>query len=140
MPNLKLWRDALSNLGREPGGLQPDWSRAEKYHVPADDEAGAAVALTRLYILSPDETAGAGKCEKLNGRRAANALIANTYRSEYLDAAGRRSTHFRDCIRLASEIEVVGLRRARDPALLATTAARIVGPLRSTGRDDDAFC
>jgi len=133
MPNVKLWRDALGVLGRAPDGLRPDWWRADKFHVPADD-VKSPVPLQRLYVLAADPDAGDGERERLKGRSAAGALIANTFRVEYLDAAGRRDSHFRECIRLASAIEVVRLRRAVDPARLPSTAAQIVGEL---GRSAD---
>ena len=131
MPNLKLWRDALSQLGRETTGLRPDWWRAEEFHVPADDVSCAAVPLVRLYVLGSDETAGSGECERLRGHRAANAVFANTYRNEYLDVAGRRNDHFYDCVRLASQIEIVSLLRASNPVLLSATAAEIVGHFKA---------
>jgi len=59
-------------------------------------------------------------------------LIANTYRVEYLDAANRRDAHFRDCIRLASAIDLVWLRREADSARLPATAAQIMAELRQT--------
>ncbi len=118
MPNVKLWRDALTSLGRDTDGLRPDWFRAEKFHLPADD-VQTSIPLARLFVLGTDCDAGDGEYAPLRGREAAGALIANTYRVEYLDAANRRDAHFRDCIRLASAIDVVWLQaraRCRAPA------------------------
>lgn len=129
MPNVKLWRDALKLLGHDPANLQPDWWRADKFHVPVGDVDGP-VRLARLYVLEGDPMAGDGEAELLRGREAARVLIANTFRVEYLDAAKRRDTHFQDCMRLASAVEVVRFRRAIDPALLPATAAQIVADLR----------
>jgi hypothetical protein len=129
MPNLKLWRDALTVLGRDTDGLSPDWWRAEKFHMPAAD-VSAPVPLTRLCVLDVDADAGDGLSERLSGRAAAGALIANTFRVEYLDAAQRRDSHFRDCMRLASAIEVVRFCRAADASRLPATAAQILGELR----------
>jgi hypothetical protein len=130
MPSVKLWRDALTSLGRGSDGLVPDWLRAEKFHMPVD-HAGAPMQLDRLYILEPDDAAGAGNFNRLTGARAANAVIANTYRLDYLDAAGLREPHFRQCAQLAKSIEVVQLRRGRDLDRLQTTAALVVAHLNT---------
>jgi hypothetical protein len=129
MPNVKLWRDALTVLGRGTDGLSPDWWRADKFHMPAAD-VSAPVPLTRLHVLDIDAAAGDGASERLQGRAAASSLIANTFRVEYLDAAQRRDSHFRDCMRLASALEVVRFRRAADASRLTATAAHILGELR----------
>jgi hypothetical protein len=131
MPNLKLWRDALACLGRDAEGLRPDWLRADKFHLPADD-VKTSVPLARLYLLGVDPAAGSGEYQPLKGAMAASSLIANTYRVEYLDSANRRDAHFRDCVRLASAIDVVWLMRESDPARLPATAAAIVHAVRQT--------
>jgi hypothetical protein len=131
MPNVKLWRDALTSLGRDADGLRPDWFRAEKFHLPADG-VQTSIPLARLFVLGTDCDAGDGEYAPLRGREAAGALIANTYRVEYLDAANRRDAHFRDCIRLASAIDVVWLKREPGSARLPATAATIMQELRHT--------
>jgi hypothetical protein len=131
MPNVKLWRDALTSLGRDTDGLRPDWFRAEKFHLPADD-VQTSIPLARLFVLGTDCDAGDGEYAPLRGREAAGALIANTYRVEYLDAANRRDAHFRDCIRLASAIDVVWLKREPGSERLPATAAAIMQELRHT--------
>lgn len=125
MPNVKLWRDAITNLGRNTDGLVPDWIRADKFHVPSE-HTSEPLPLTRLYVLEPDEAAGDGRFTRLTGAVAANTLIKNTYRIEYIDAFGRREAHFRQCSEVASKIEIVRLARRRDVEQLPATAARVV--------------
>ncbi len=129
MPNVRLWRDALSSLGRDAEGLRPDWFRAEKFHLPADD-VETSIPLMRLFLLDADPAAGNGEYQPLRGRAAAGSLIVNTYRVGYLDAANRRDAHFRDCMRLASAIDVVRLRREVGSARLPATAAQIMQELQ----------
>jgi hypothetical protein len=129
MPNVKLWRDALACLGHDDEGLRPDWFRAEKFHLPAND-VKSPVPLEAIYVLDIDESAGDGKYISLKGQVAAACLIAHTYRVEYLDAASRRETHFQDCIRLASTTDVVLLKRESAGVRLPATAARIMSLLR----------
>jgi hypothetical protein len=128
MPNLKLWNDALAQLGRSSDGLRRDWYRGEKFHVPAE-HAGQPLPLVRIYILAADDAAGAGAFDRLGGTLAAEAIIANTYRIEYVDAAGGRARHFQQCAGLANAIEVVRLRRIRGPEQLQSTAALVVADL-----------
>jgi len=129
MPNVKLWHDALTRLGHNSEGLRPDWLRAHKFHLPTD-EVKTPIPLAALYVLEIDSDAGDGDYVPLKGTAAAKLLIANTYRVEYLDAARRRETHFQDCIRLASAIDVASLKREAAAVRLPTTAARILGDLR----------
>src|ERR1700730_6360467 len=131
MPNVKLWRDALTSLGRDADGLRPDWFRAEKFHLPADD-VQTSIPLARFFVLGTDCDAGDGEYAPLRGREAAGALIANTYRVEYLDAAHRRDAHVRYCIRFASAIDVVWLKREPGSARLPATATAIMRELRHT--------
>jgi hypothetical protein len=137
MPSVKLWRDTIANLGRDPEGLRPDWYRADKFHMPVD-HAEERMPLDRLYVLEPDDAAGPGKLSRLTGAFAANAIIVNSYRIEYLEAAGRRDLHFQQCTELARTIEVVRLSRSRDLKHVQTTAALVIADLeaRSTGKRD----
>jgi hypothetical protein len=128
MPNLKLWNDALAQLGRNSDGLRRDWYRAEKFHLPAD-RASEPLPLVRIYVLEPDDAAGAGMFDHLTGALAAEAIIANTYRIQYVDAAGRRALHFRQCAELANSVEVVRLRRIRGAEQLQSTAALVIADL-----------
>jgi hypothetical protein len=130
MPNLKLWRDALTCLGHDAQGLRPDWFRAEKFHLPAND-VRTPIPLKTIYVLDIDPHAGDGEYTSLKGQVAAASLIAHTYRVEYLDAASRRETHFQDCIRLASTIDVVLLKRESAAVRLPATAARIMNAARA---------
>ena len=127
MPKLKLWRDALEVLGRTSEGLTPDWARAEKFHVPADElQVKQPVELSRVLVVEDDEDAGVGIMSALSGAEAVSALIENTYRPEYLDFAQRRRAHFSDCVRLTRRTSVMRLRRQRDRIQLMKTAAMLM--------------
>jgi hypothetical protein len=131
LPSVKLWRDALSALGRSTDGLRPDWLRADKFHLPvADRLARAAAPLTRVYVLHEDADAGQGRIESMAGAVAAAALIAHTYRVEYLDATEQRRDHFVASTRLAGRVSVCRLKRRRDLTGLPATVAAIVTDLR----------
>jgi hypothetical protein len=132
MPSVKLWRDALTALGRDVGSLRPDWLRADKFHLPASDRlVQAPVPLTRVYVLDEDDSAGAGRIEPIAGAAAAATLIAHTYRVEYLDAAEHRAGHFRASARLARSVAVRRLVRCRDLAQVGATVAVVLAEARA---------
>jgi hypothetical protein len=127
VPKFKLWRDALESLGRTTDGLSPDWARADKFHLPADQLiVTEPVRLSQILILDDGEDSGVGTRTVLSGAEAVTELIQNTYRAEYLDIAQRRSAHFIDCVKLATLTPVVRLRRRRDKASLMETARMLV--------------
>jgi hypothetical protein len=127
MPSLKLWRDALETLGRRADGLRPDWFRAEKFHLPMSEElVEGPLPLARVYVLEDDAEAGAARIETIGGATAAAALIAHTYRVQYLDAAAQRPTHLAASARLVGKVGVRRLARCRDPAYLRRTAAAVL--------------
>lgn len=130
LPSVKLWRDALRALGRDADGLRPDWLRADKFHLPVTDRlVRAAVPLTRVYVLDEDVDAGHCRIEPMVGAVAAAALIAHTYRVEYLDAVEQRCGHFLASTRLAGRVSVRRLKRRRDLAQVRATAAAVVADL-----------
>ncbi len=127
MPALKLWRDALQVLGRETQGLRPDWIRAEKFILPLLDQlAQAPVRLNCVYVLAGDDDAGDGRIEKLSGASAAAAVVANTYRVEFLDFTGQRPAHFSASTRIAERVPVRRLARRRDLLRVGATAAIVL--------------
>jgi hypothetical protein len=127
MPSVKLWREALTALGRDVDGLTQDWLRADKFHLPASDRLiQAPVPLARVYVLDDDDSAGAGRIEPMSGAAAAAALIAHTYRVELLDAAAHRPGHFAASARLARGIAVRRLARCRDLAQVGATVEAVL--------------
>jgi len=126
VPGIKLWRDALAELGKSTDGLAPAWARAEKYHVPFAAEAvEAPVPLARICVLADDDAARDGRATRLRGSEAVSNLIAHTYRGEYLGVVDGRPRHLHDCARLAAATEVVRFARSRNPQRVAVTAALI---------------
>ena len=131
MPSVKLWRDALAALGRGVDGLRPDWLRADKFHLPVPDRVvQAPVPLSRVYVLDDEADAGVGRIEPMTGAAAAAALIAHTYRVEYLDATEQRPAHFAASTRLAGAVAVRRLARCRDLAQAGATVAAVLADVK----------
>jgi hypothetical protein len=122
MPSLKLWRDALVDLGRSAEGLRADWFRAEKFHVPVT-HAQTPLPLARLCVLEHDETAVVGQFRHLTGAHALNAIVTNSFPFEYFDITDNRESHFQQCAALARTIEIFELRQNRNLESLRSTAA-----------------
>jgi hypothetical protein len=122
MPSLKLWRDALLDLGRSSDGLRPDWFRAEKFHVPVT-HAQTPLPLARLCVLEHDEAASVGQFRRLTGAHALNAIVTNSFPPEYIEMNDSREAHFQQCAALARTIEIFELRQNRNLESLRSTAA-----------------
>jgi hypothetical protein len=138
MPILKLWRDALQQLGQNVDGLQEDWFRADKFHLPIVDRLiHSPVPLNRVYVLADDDNAGAGRIEPMTGVLAAVALIAHTYRAEFLESVEQRPAHFAASIRLANAVSVRWLARYRELAQVKETVLAIFADLPSATRSND---
>lgn len=133
MPSVKLWRDALTALGKTVDGLRPDWLRADKFHLPVhEDIAKSSVPLRCVYVLGDNDQSGAASIEPVGGAAAAAMLIANTYRVEYLDAAAQRHHHFESSTRLARSVSVRALNRRRDLSQIAATVAAVLDDARQS--------
>ena len=113
LPRVKLWHDAAEVLGHETAGLDRVAEEVDKYHVglPPPRREGP-VPLRRLYLLERAEGDSPGAVAPLRGQQAMQALMAQTYRREYLAPLGLVAQHFHLCAAVAAEIEVCRLERA----------------------------
>lgn len=113
-PRLKLWRDALSQLSVDCGGLQRDLLRAEKFHLPL---AGGfwtdPIALSDIFFLefTPDGTGA--RHEAIHPAHGVPLLRDNTYRFQYISGLGLAGSHFTDCARVARSARLHHLQRPR---------------------------
>ena len=121
---VKLWQDALANLGWDKSGLSRDHARMEKFHVPLSDRTRRdRLPLTAIYLPVWGEMG----LSRLSGLAALRRLIgAATYRGELLEPMGRLAGHWRLCAELLTRVPVWELSRPRDPARLAESVALVV--------------
>ena len=118
-PRLKLWRDALTTMGRGPDALVHDHRRAEKFHVAVHhDDARRPVLLKAIYLLDwgrPDIT-------RLRGLKALRQLVdLASYRADLLDRMGQTAAHWQRCRDLADCVKIFRFTRRRDTAELVET-------------------
>ena len=107
LPRLKLWRDAADSFGHDSASLERAVDGLEKYHVPfSRPPAQGPFALKRLYILESNPDGTASPITRLRGAAACEAVMAHTYRQQYLGPMGLTQRHFQHCIALLDHIEV----------------------------------
>jgi hypothetical protein len=113
LPRLKLWGDASAAFGHDSMALERAIEGMDKYHVPLSSPPEAKpVPFRRLYLLERTEATGDRGIVRLRGRAAMEAIMAQTYRGNYLRLMGLSARHFLQCSALASRIEVYAARRS----------------------------
>ena len=133
LPRLKLWGDAAEAFGYDRTALDVAIDGMDKYHVPfARRTAARPIPFRRLYLLA--RAAGEeGGFTRLRGMAAMEALLAQTYRSQYLEPLGKKMHHFRQCAALLDHIEVYGASRAWGYDVFDREAGRLERHLAEPG-------
>lgn len=120
IPRIKLWKDAISALELRRQGLQRDYSRADKYHLPPIGEVeGAAVPLRQIVFLAFSGDESAPELERIRPARAVSLLRDNTYRYQFVGAMGVTERHFMACTRIGAKVAMYRLHRPRRFSALA---------------------
>jgi hypothetical protein len=117
-PRLKLWSDALGQLGWNTERLEPDQSRAGKFHLVEIANTWTQTAPVRgIYLLEWGEF----RTSRLSGLAAFRRfLAASTYRPELLASAERYSTQ---SLSLLQRVPLWELRRPLDLAATGETVS-----------------
>jgi hypothetical protein len=103
---MRLWGEAASALGIDAATLAPVRAQVDKYVVPAARPARVAVPLAAVYILERADALAETGFARLRGTEAVAALMANSYRGQYLALTGGERHHFGDCVALARSVPV----------------------------------
>lgn len=113
-PRVKLWKDALAAIGIDSAHLQPDYSRADKYHAPVTGGfASAAVPLRHVFALAFGPDNEPPSVQRISPAQSVHLLRDNTYRYQYISDLKLTRSHFLDCVRLAEGTKVWKLTRPR---------------------------
>lgn len=112
LPRFRLCRDAIEAAGSDPDSFQRSYSGQatwEKFDVPFPREPTGTfqIPLVAIYVLEEGDEL---KIERIVGIDAMHALVANTYRGEFLSKESATS-HMQDCARIARELSMFRLRR-----------------------------
>ena len=126
VPNLKLWQDALLELGRNPGGLETVRTGLQKYHVPLNGNAAAnAAPLERIYVLGETRLERLEGIERLSGAAAFDKVFSNIYRRHLIAPMGQAQAHFARCIALLQQVPVFAVARRWGFGTFAADAATL---------------
>lgn len=113
IPRLRLWKDAVEASGRNATDYERSFDDMDKFDVPTRLPAEArALPLAAIYVLDPPES-GAGRTaiRRLPGAAAVEALVANTYRGNYVHRLGATGRHLASCVALAKLVPAFSVER-----------------------------
>lgn len=126
MPRIKLWRDAIAALGRDPNNLATVRAGLQKYHMPLDRQASATpLPLARLYVLREARLPAQEAIERLTGAAAFDEFLNQTYRRHLLAPMGCAAAHFAHCAALVKHVPVYSAGRRWGFECFADEAAKI---------------
>jgi len=110
-PRMRLWVDAVTALGWTAESLQPDQTRAGKYHASADFHIGLArIPLRAIYMLDWGEL----RIARRSGIRGLSQFLpAATYRPKLVERMGKSSEHVAKSVSLLQTVSLWEFRRPR---------------------------
>ena len=122
-PRVKLWGEAVTQLGWAERALTRDHFRLDKFHVASlPHAAGQPWPLRALYLLRWGETG----LTRLTGLSAVQRLIgAATYRADLVEPLRHLGSYWEQCLQLARAIPLWELSRPKDWADWETGLARL---------------
>jgi hypothetical protein len=111
-PRLKLWSDALGELGWSARELAPDHLREGKFHLSlAESGLAQPLPVRAAYLL----TWGEFGIRELQGMAAFRAFLSGaTWRMELIESMGRVAPHTRRCMEFLRRVPLAKLTRPRD--------------------------
>ena len=128
LQRVRLWKNTLEATGRDHSAYPPSYAGlqgSDKYDVTFDGQRPpeADVELAAIYELAKGEGL---EIWQRRGSEAADAVIANTYRGEYVALVGNVRGHWESCIQLVQRTPVFRLERPWDLETGAHVAERIL--------------
>ncbi|HFD11889.1 MAG TPA: hypothetical protein ENJ32_05405 [Crenotrichaceae bacterium] len=111
-PQIKLWHDAIKQLGIGFSGLNKIRLQVEKYAYPLSDTCFCQqpLPLSAIYLLS-SHNEDEFLMEPINGFKKFNPIKNNTYRPKYIKGLELQSVHLKQVGQLAKRIRVTRITR-----------------------------
>jgi hypothetical protein len=114
LPRLRLWRDALTDSGRDPAHFDHSFvgdSEWDKFDVPVtrSNKWSEEFQIAGLYVL---ERGNRMLIDRLSIAESVGAIVANTYRGQFTHQLQSVEEHWRMCLQLCSAVPVFRFRRA----------------------------
>ena len=126
VPRLRLWRDAVLRSGRNSDELERSFEGEDKFDLPAlRHDALSEVPLAGCYVLHASDQPAQMLIGRLAGVEAVEALIANTYRGNFVKVGGWSERHFRCCVHLSRFIPVHRVERQKNSATFHSGARQV---------------
>ena len=134
IPRLRLWKETLLALGREPAAYEFSYAGDEsweKYDVPLDQVNVDEVPLGGIYVLDVGDRFDV---TPLSGLEAAQVVFENTYRGRFVRSAGNPARHWAASLDLIAAVPIFRLTRRWDLSLIKQDAAALIEHI--SGRSD----
>lgn len=107
LSRLKLWRDAVEALGRDPRDFDAIFEGVEKYQLsPERPMPRRPLKLARLYVLSEARLPQQEGISRLARSLAFDAIIGSTYRPRLLAPMGQARAHFALCAAIVKHASI----------------------------------
>jgi hypothetical protein len=127
-PRIKLWADAVTRLGVDPGRLDRVVSRLDKFELPLTKAQAHPLPLRWIYVLErhtgPDLT-----ITPATGMETFSLLHEHTYRNELVHGDDVVRAHLELCSRVASRVRVCRVTRPAETMTAEATADAILADI-----------
>ncbi|EFQ82222.1 hypothetical protein HMPREF0063_12587 [Aeromicrobium marinum DSM 15272] len=130
-PRIKLWADALQDLGLDTAGFERITDGHDKFHVPLSRSGIAPLAAEFVYVLETHDRPSL-ELSEVTGMAAYEALRTHTYRGELLVDPADEWQHLRQCADLAARARIVRVVRPAATMTAAATADAILADIAGT--------
>ncbi len=110
-PQMKLWQDTADKLGIDTNKLKRIRLQIEKYAYPITDSFCKEPLPVKAGYVLRTHNQEEFIFEPLNGVKKFNPLKFNTYRVQHLEGLGLKSTHLKQCAKLADNINLTRITR-----------------------------
>jgi hypothetical protein len=113
-PQIRLWKDAIQQLGYDVRAMQRVWHKEDKYTLFLPNELTTEfIPLHAIYVLNPAETQ-AVLVESLGLSEKLKSVLDNVFKAEYVKGLGVQETVFRQISKILQYSPLKRLTRPRD--------------------------
>jgi hypothetical protein len=110
-PQMKLWKDSIQKLGKDPSSYSQIRKQIEKHSIPINDSFwDQPLPLRKIFVINSSNL-GELKIDSIKGIEKFSLLKTHTYRFNFVAGKEMQSNHFKTFELLARNIEVLRLTR-----------------------------
>ena len=127
IPRIRLWKDSADALGKDVEGMERLVSRFEKYDCPRPIRLRRdGLPLQRIYVLSDPRKYPSAGIFRLIGADAMEAVMAQTFRREFLKLIGAAQGRFDRAVALVANVQVFRVPWQHDFRMFPIEAAKLI--------------